>query len=79
MGVVSMYICSMLHVFEILPGVDEEGDEIILTDEFNDGAAMLVVFMITTFSSLMTPIFQGTCYFPSALQAPIWCSGEPCP
>lgn len=42
MSVISVYIASTLHVFEILPGFDERGRPVVLTEEFTDEAVMYV-------------------------------------
>lgn len=42
MSVISIYIASMLHVFEVLPGIDDAGQPVVLSDDFTDDAVMYV-------------------------------------
>ena len=56
MSVISIYIASMLHVFEILPGVDDAGQPVVLSDDFTDDAVMYVSETFLTADVLLTAV-----------------------
>ena len=64
MSTISIYIASTLHVFEILPGFDERGRPVVLTEEFTDEAVMYVVFFLMTIIHVLSSSSSSPLSFP---------------